>query len=91
MRLAWNEPLKGALYEGEAVKKRAIINLLNKTMSAHKRMFMHWHEFSVTLRHLLRSRATIALFENISSTLSSSLSDFITPDAIVKLKEKVLN
>lgn len=69
LKLSWNAPLKDALLEGEAVKKKAILNLLNKTMSAHKRMFMHWHEFAVTQRHLIKCRMTIDFFEHLKSTL----------------------
>lgn len=37
-------PIKGLMYEGEAVKKSAIRNLLVKTMSQNKRMFLKWHK-----------------------------------------------
>ena len=40
------EMLKECLEDGEACKKRAIRNLLQKTMSQHKRLFLKWHSYT---------------------------------------------
>ena len=37
------KPLIDLFYEGEAVKKRAIITMFNKTQGSNRRMFNNWN------------------------------------------------
>jgi len=65
LRLGFN-PLQEQLQEGEALKKRAIINLLNKTMSQHKRMFLSWSNTMKSAKALLKCRRTIMFCESLN-------------------------
>lgn len=61
------ESYKQELFEGEAVKKRAIINLLNKTMSGQKRYFLRWHQYVETGKKILLCKTTIDFFEELNT------------------------
>ena len=65
------EKLKNELQDGEALKKRAIHNLMSKTMSQHKRLFLNWHSRVAQSKQVQKCARTISLFERITQTLNS--------------------
>lgn len=77
MKSASIDPLKQEMQEGEAVKKRAIITLLNKTMSQSNRIFMAWHKDTQNDKQILKCRTTISFFEGMESSLKGFLDPYV--------------
>jgi len=72
MHLAF-DPFKQLLQTGESIKRRAIIDLFNKTMSGQKRLFLRWSHTVQTQNSITRCRKTIEFFDALNTLISSAV------------------
>lgn len=63
------DPLRDLFISGEAIKRRAIIDLFNKTMSGEKKYFLRWNHTVKTIISILKCRKTIEFFDTAHNLL----------------------
>lgn len=82
--------MKEYLDEAEMKKKRAIITLLDRTMSNHKRLFLSWRNMIKEYNQFTKCRLLIQFFEFMNGFVSSQVMAPLENSRTTQIAEKVI-
>ena len=83
-------PLYNIHSEAQALKKRSIVHLINKTKSKSTRMFERWKSLCNVLQHIKLTKQTIDFFETLNSVVASNAKPLLESDNTNRKIERVL-
>ena len=76
--------------EGQAFKKRSVVQLINTTMSGQKKMYNRWHSITEKTRLMNECRLVQALFGTLHQSIKSVVDNAFIENRETQLKEKAL-
>ena len=81
---------KNEFDEGQAFKKRSVIQLINTTMGGQKKMYNRWHSITEKTRLMNECRLVTSLFSTLNNTIKSVVDNAFIENRETQLKEKAL-
>ena len=89
LRRTWKN-FRNEFDEGQAFKKRSVIQLINTTMSGQKKMYNRWHSITEKTRLMNECRLVQALFGTLHQSIKSVVDNAFIENRETQLKEKAL-
>ena len=72
------DPLKDNLYKGDNLKKRALKDLILKTMNNQKRCFLNWANFNNTQKKITQVKTIYDAFEKLNNIFEELMIGYMT-------------
>ena len=69
---AVNDPLKEQMVRGELIQKQVCKDIINKTMSAQKRMFLHWSDVVKSFRTVQTVNKAHLFFNRLNDVITAN-------------------
>ena len=76
--------------EGQAAKKRAVIQLINTTMGGQKKMYNRWHNITEKTRLMNECRLVTGMFGTLNNVIKAVCDNAFIENRETALKEKAL-
>ena len=89
MKRSW-AAFRNEFDEGQAFKKRAVIQLINVTAGGQKKMYGRWHSITEKTRQMKECRLIMTLFGTLNNSIKSVIDNAFIENRETQLKEKAL-
>ena len=89
LRRTWKN-FRNEFDEGQAFKKRSVIQLINTTMSGQKKMYNRWHSITEKTRLMNECRLVTGLFQTVNNTIKAVVDNAFIENKDTQIKEKAL-